>query len=315
MARARMFLRGIAAGRAGDTARPDRLHRPTAKMMLPPQRMGTMVVGACMKALLRSRRHAALLAVSATLLCSAPVFAQEGEGRGRIVTIGAGLQAYPEYPGADDLGLFPLPFFSIRRPGDPLPVEAPDEGIGFGILGDERLEIGPALSFQNKRRNRDVGAPVGEVDTTIEVGAFVQSFLSPSLRIRAEGRKGLGGHDGFVGDIGADYVLRSDNTVVTIGPRLRLSDDDFQNAYFGVSPAAAVATGLPTFRLDGGIHAVGAVAGITHQLSPSWGIYAYGGYDRLIGDVADSPLVRAFGSRDQFSTGLALTYSFRFDGF
>ena len=45
----------------------------------------------------------------------------------------------------------------------------------------------------------------------------------------------------------------------------------------------------------------GGIAGLTHQLSRSVGIYAYAGYDRLVSDAADSPIVRAYGSRDQFS--------------
>jgi outer membrane protein len=52
------------------------------------------------------------------------------------------------------------------------------------------------------------------------------------------------------------------------------------------------------------------MAGITHQLSRSFGIYGYAGYDRLIGDAADSPIVRLRGSPDQFSGGVALYFSF-----
>jgi outer membrane protein len=58
------------------------------------------------------------------------------------------------------------------------------------------------------------------------------------------------------------------------------------------------------------VQAVGVTAGYLRQLTPRWGIYSYAKYDRLVGDAADSPIVRQFGSRDQFSGGLALTYTF-----
>ena len=58
------------------------------------------------------------------------------------------------------------------------------------------------------------------------------------------------------------------------------------------------------------ISAVGAAAGYIKQLTPRWGIYSYARYDRLVGDAAASPIVRRFGSRDQISGGLALTYTF-----
>jgi outer membrane protein len=46
------------------------------------------------------------------------------------------------------------------------------------------------------------------------------------------------------------------------------------------------------------------------QLTPRWGIYTYAGLDRLVGDAADSPVVRQFGSRNQLSAGAALTFTF-----
>jgi len=51
-------------------------------------------------------------------------------------------------------------------------------------------------------------------------------------------------------------------------------------------------------------------AGITYKLDRHWGLYGWAGYDRLINDAADSPIVRQFGSRDQFSGGVAIFYEF-----
>lgn len=245
-------------------------------------------------------------------LLLAAVDAQAQDEGGRLLSLGGGVQVSPLYPGADEVGLVPLPYVDLRREGAPLTFEAPDEGFGFGIVGhDGGFEIGPALSFQGARDEDDVGAPVGRVGFTVEAGAFAQFFATPWLRIRAEGRKGLGGHDGWVGHVGPDLVVRNrDTTIFSIGPRLRLSDDRYQRAYFGVTPAVAAATGLPVHDPQGGIHAWGATAGITHMISPRWGLYGFAGYDRLTGDAADSPIVRSFGSRDQFTAGFAVFHSF-----
>lgn len=259
-------------------------------------------------------RRKAILAGFATLslLATVPALAQDGEGRGHTVSIGGGVQAYPKYPGADEVGLNPMPIIDFRRQGAPLPFEAPDEGWGFGLLGDDSpFDIGPAIQFQGKRRESDVGAPVGNVGFTVEAGAFAQFFVSDNFRLRVEGRKGLGGHEGWIGDLSADFVLRDRDTYVfSIGPRARLSDDRYQDAYFSVTPSVATATGLPVFDAGGGFHSVGAVAGLTYMLDRHWGLYTYAGYDRLINDAADSPIVRTYGSRDQFSGGIGLFYSF-----
>ena len=150
-----------------------------------------------------------------------------------------------------------------------------------------------------------------KVGDTIEVGAFVQYQFGESFRIRGEGRKGLGGHDGWIGNLGADYIARDgDKWLFSIGPRVTVSDGRYQRAWFGVTPAESARTGLAAYRPDGGIQAVGATAGFLKQLDKRWGIYSYAKYDRLVGDSADSPVVRVHGSRDQFSGGLALTYTF-----
>ena len=247
-----------------------------------------------------------------SIISISPACAQDGSGGGRIVSIGGGIDLTPKFPGADELGIGPLPYFDIRREGAPLTFEAPDEGIGMGVLGDDGgFAVGPTVRFQGKRQEEDVGAPVGDVGFTVEVGAFAQAFLAENIRVRAEGRKGLGGHDGWTGDLSADFVLRDrDNYVFSVGPRARWADNDYHDAYFGVTPAIAAATGLPAFNPDSGFHSVGAVAGFTRILSRKVGLYAYAGYDRLIGDAADSPIVRTYGSRDQFSGGLALFFSF-----
>lgn len=249
-------------------------------------------------------------AAAGALLGSAPALAQDESGH--AVTIGLGAQIFPAYPGADKMTLAPMPVFSMRKIGHRIPFEAPDEGIGFGFLGDgSAFDFGPAVQFQPKRKPKDVGAAVDPVGFTVEAGAFLQASVGDNFRIRAEGRKGLGGHKGWVGDLSADFIVRdADRTIFSIGPRLRVGDRRYERAYFGVTPAVAARTGLATFDPRRGARAVGAMAGLVHQFSYAWGINAYAGYDRLIGDAGRSPIVRAFGSRGQLSAGLGLTYTF-----
>lgn len=249
-------------------------------------------------------------------LLAAPAAAQDEGGGGHTITVGAGAQTYPKYPGADSYGINPLPIFGFRRQGTPMPFEAPDDGFGFGFLGrDSAFNLGPAVRFQGKREEDDAGAAIGDVGFTVEVGGFVEVSPADNFRLRAELRQGLGGHDGLVGDVGADFVLRDeDSYIFSIGPRARWADSDYHAAYFGVTPAVAAATGLPAFDPDGGFYAVGAVAGLTYKLGRNWGLQGYLGYDRLIGDAADSPIVRLLGSRDQFSGGAGLFFEFNIGG-
>ncbi|TFI56873.1 MipA/OmpV family protein [Sphingomonas parva] len=224
--------------------------------------------------------------------------------------VGLGVQAVPSFPGSDSVSLRPLVDVARARGDEPFEFEAPDESFGFPIVRGGGFEVGPALNIEGSRKPGKLGAALPKVSTTFEAGAFVSWQLGESFRLRAEGRKGLGGHDGWVGNVGADYVARNgDAWLFSIGPRVTLSDRTFNRAYFGVTPADAAVTGLAAFDPNGGVQAIGGTAGLLFQLSPSWGVYSYAKYDRLVSDAGRSPVVRQLGSRDQFSGGLALTYT------
>jgi outer membrane scaffolding protein for murein synthesis (MipA/OmpV family) len=229
----------------------------------------------------------------------------------RRIRVGLGAQFVPSYPGADDHAIRPLVDVSIARGSKPFDFEAPDESFGPSLISEGGLEIGPALNFEGSRTAKDVGADLDKVPFTFEAGAFLEYEFSPKFRFRTEVRKGLGGHDGWTGQAGADFVARDgDKWLFSVGPRVTWSDARYHRAYFGVTAPESVRTGLAFYRPGGGIQAVGATAGFLTQLSKRFGIYSYAKYDRLLGDAADSPVVRSFGSRDQFSGGLALTYTF-----
>jgi outer membrane protein len=264
----------------------------------------------------RMRKTALAAAFPLAFACagwSAAAAVQDGEAKKepRRIRVGLGAQLVPAYPGADGHSLRPLVDVSMSRGSRPFDFEAPDESFGPSLVKAGGFEAGPALNFEGSRTAKDVGAALDKVPFTFEAGAFVQYAFGPKFRIRTELRKGLGGHDGWTGQAGADFVARDgDDWLFSVGPRVTVSDGRYHRAYFGVTAPEAVRTGLAAYRPGGGLQAVGATAGFLKQLTRRFGLYSYAKYDRLVGDAAESPVVRAHGSRDQFSGGLALTYTF-----
>ena len=252
------------------------------------------------------------LACAAILALSSPALAEDGQDKEDLrVRVGLGGQLKPKFIGSDETRILPLIDLDLAKGDNPFPFEAPDDSFGIRLFSKGGFAIGPAANIQGKRKESDVGAPVGKVKTTIEVGGFAEYELSDSFRLRADLRKGLGGHDGLVGSIGADYIRRDgDRYVFSIGPRALFSNARFQRAYFGVDTDAALASGLPTYRPDGGIYAVAAASGLSYQFNPQFGMFGYARYERLVGDAAKSPIVRELGSRNQLSGGLGLSYTF-----
>jgi len=269
-----------------------------------------------MKAALIPFRGAALLGAVALTVFSAPAAAQDDGGGGSVVMVGLGPQVYPKFVGSDEYALFPYIIGGFRRAGAPLDFSAPGDGLGISILPrDSVINFGPSVEFVNERQQDDVGAPVGNVGFTVEAGGFVELFPTQNFRLRAELRQGIGGHGGLVGDLGADFVIRDRDTYVfSIGPRARWADNDYHDAYFGITPAVSAASGLPVYNPHSGFYSFGAAAGLTYKLGHNWGMQGYVGYDRLTGDAADSPIVRLLGSRDQFSGGAGLFFEFTIGG-
>lgn len=268
-----------------------------------------------MSNILKSRRFGAagILLIAASLTAS-PAAAQDSEQEEkepRRVRVSLGPQLVPSYPGSDEHDIGPFVDVAFARGDEPFRFEAPDESFGFALIREGGFAFGPALNLEGSRTADDVGADLDKVSTTFEAGAFVELELSESFRLRAEGRRGIGGHEGWTGTAGGDFVARSgDAWLFSIGPRVTISDGRYHRAYFGVTPEESVRTGLATYRPGGGVQAVGATAGFLTQLSSRWGIYSYAKYDRLVGDAGRSPVVREYGSRNQLSGGLALTYTF-----
>lgn len=257
----------------------------------------------------RTRGVVLTIATAMSIGWTVPATAQDGGGT--RVRVGLGAQTRPEYPGADKNEWAPLVDLSIARDGKLFEADAPDESFSPALISTGGFKFGPALAIEGSRRESEVGAPVGKVSTTLEAGVFAQYDLAESFRVRGEVRQGIGGHKGLVGSVGADYVWRDgDRYAFTLGPRVLFSSGKYQRAYFGVTPAAALASGLPAYEPDGGIHGVAAASGLHVALGGAIGMFGFARYERLVGDARRSPIVREFGSANQLSAGLGLSYTF-----
>ena len=251
-----------------------------------------------------------LLIASAALL-PAWSAATAQDSRDIRVRVGFGAQLQPEFIGADSMNVAPMFHVNIAHGSNEFRFGAPDDSPGIGLVSNDGFSFGPAGNIRWKRKQSEVGAPVGNVSTTFEAGAFAQYEAKNSFRVRAELLKGVNGHEGLVGSVGADKIWRDgDRYVFSIGPRVLFSDGRYQRAYFGITPAASLASGLPAYRPGSGVYAVAVASGLSYQFNSRWGLFGFARYERLVGDAARSPIVRQLGSRNQLSGGIGLNYTF-----
>ena len=112
-------------------------------------------------------------------------------------------------------------------------------------------------------------------------------------------------------DLGLDGRVRPfDRLTLAAGPRLSFASSDYMRAYFGVSAADSLASGLAAYTPKGGYRGAGLGATATWDVDQSWFIRADAGWTRLSDEAARSPIVKTDGSRDQFTIGLGAAYRF-----
>ena len=247
-----------------------------------------------------------------------PVFTQPASGYD--VTIGAGPDVTNQFPGARSITVLPSIHLSYRKAGQPEPFYTPDDALDIALYENPFLRIGPAANFITRRGlSNGNGNFFGlhNIGDTLELGGFVEVFPVPEhLRLRGEILQGVTGSKGLVGNLGADIIQRFGAVQFSVGPRFGFGDQRYVDQYFSIAPYEAAANGLVTpYRATDGLTSVGALATVKYDLNKTYAVLLFGGYSRLVDGAGESPVATVLGSRDQFTAGLTLNYTFGFKGF
>lgn len=245
------------------------------------------------------RRLAVLVLVSSTLL-AVPASAQSLRDVDQIsMDAGLGVSYGPDYMGAEDNDT--SPWFILRNVTLGTP-QGEKQGLGFT----------PSLSYRGKRDSskHDDLAGMDDIDIAGEIGLKV-SYVNGPFNSYGHIRKGFGGHDGVVGEIGTKYRYEpTDKLTLWTGVQLALGDDGFTDTYFGVN-ADEAAPGRAAYDPDGGAYEATLSLEARYMLTPDTSLMGRVTYGHLLGDAADSPIVK---DRNQpaISIGIARRLNFRF---
>lgn len=239
--------------------------------------------------------------------------------QGWIITLKANGSFSTEWAGSKSYDPQGYPSFSFRKAGQPATWSAPDDGFGLPVYENRFFSIGPVARYDSGRYRADDQKLFGirDVPWTFEPGIYAEFWPIPDvLRARIELRRGFVSNGGFLADAAVDYLVHVGKTTFAIGPRLGANDEDTMRREFGVKLIDAVQNGIVTpYTPNGGFRSAGLATSVTYDMSETWSTTVYGGYDRLVGEAAKSPLVRKLGSPDQFRAGVSVSYSFGVEGF
>ncbi len=264
------------------------------------------------KLLSRAALAAVLSAVSGAALAESGQISEQDATKQFVIDLGVGAIGKPRYEAADSYLIYPFPLISVGRFYLP----------GLGQVVDGRRRSGvffyPSFNYIGERKASDSTDLTGTdtVDWAVEVG-LGGGFRTNHFRAYAELRQGFNGHTGQVGQLGVDAIVYPhEKWEVSFGPRADFASEDYMDTYFGVTAAEAANSGgrLTAYDPGAGFKSVGLAARASYDWNDDFRLHIQGGYDRLVGDAADSPIADG-GSKDQFSLGVGVTYRFAFDVF
>jgi MipA family protein len=276
-----------------------------------------------------------IMMLSAVFALQSPAFAQPAEiqptppaiSRDRL-TLGLAVAVSPSYDGSDDYRVSPgglvqgqVSGFSFAARGTNIYIdllrEAPRSKIDF--------VAGPVVQLRLERnaniRDPQVAA-LGKIKPALELGGYVgigtsgviNSFdkLSFDVSYRADVS---GIHNSAMISPTINYVTPLSRRTLAL---LAVSADHvgrkYGQTYFDV-PTTANSSGLAPYGITraGWKSASGnllIVQSLGADLRKGWSIFAFGGYARVLGQYARSPIVRDAGSADQLVGFAGLAYSF-----
>lgn len=233
------------------------------------------------------------------IACGALFFAQSQAQADVKLTfsLSTGPQFQPEYFGSNEsrtdlfFGFKPhyVELNNGWNVGNPDPLGEPD---GWSVI--------PSFNVIGKRDSDTYSELDGlaAIDPAYEFGARV-AFSKESWKLFGTLRRGFGGYEGFVGQVGFDMIAHpTDKLRISGGPRAFFGDNSFADTYFSVNSSEAANSRYNAYNANGGLVSAGVALEAWYQLNPNWGIIAEVEWNRYQSDAADSPIVQA-GSHDE----------------
>lgn len=224
------------------------------------------------------------------------------------VVVGSDAVLYPNFEGSQRYKPMISPFFEAEYRGRIF--ASTGEGIGANLLRGKTYRAGVALTYDT---GRDVDVErswlhgLGDVHPAPEGKIFAEYTIFPVV-LTADLRRGFGGHNGYIGDLGAYMpVLGSETYFLFIGPSVTFADDRYMQAYFGITPLQASRSRFRAFRAEGGLKSAGFGASGLYFFTKHWFAELDASYERLLDSAADSPLTEA---RSQFMLSVGFGYKF-----
>ena len=291
-------------------------------------------------------RHLAIAAAASLAGLATPCFAQDAEivsvagiplstepeksvFDDNWLAIGFGVQLDTSYDGSNDYVFKPLPIIGGEIAGIQFSPRASGFGIDlveFDVTPRIGVTLGPVLKLRGDRSGSfedPVVEAAGELERAIEIGVSTRVSIREVLHTYDRINIGVdvrwdvkGAHSGRTIAPGISYrTPLSRGSIAALSLKAYHADGDFNDYYFTVNEDQSAASGLPLYEADAGWYKAGAKFSLGFALDGDledrgFVIGAQVGYQRMLGDGAQTPFTDIRGNRNQFKAATGIGYIF-----
>ncbi|MFN4041165.1 MAG: MipA/OmpV family protein [Brevundimonas sp.] len=166
----------------------------------------------------------------------------------------------------------------------------PIEGLGWNVVNQDDLRAGVQLRPRFGADDME-GLNIERPGFGGDLAAYAYKRLPGNIVIGGRISRDISGEtDGteYQASIGHQRVTPVGLLSGTV--YVRGGDDKLANAYYGVNAVEAAANGISAYSPDGGLEGAGVNLILLAPIAPRWAVGGLVGYERRLGDIADSPL-------------------------
>lgn len=226
-------------------------------------------------------------------------------------SVGAGVMYSPDYEGSDDYDVGFMPNVEVVW-NDQISLSI--DGLLIDAVQTENLTLGFGLGIAEGRDESDNVAlkGLGDIDSSVS-GILYGSYEWNYLEFGATFDQDLGsGHEGATLELEANLMVPviDDKLMIMIGPDATWASEDYMQSFFGISSTQASNSAYSKYDVGAGFKNVGLHVMAEYRFTDTVSLNAITQYSKIIGDAADSPIVKDQGSDNQLFGGVLLSYSF-----
>ena len=209
------------------------------------------------------------------------------------LSVGAGVGAMPRYEGDDRYRFRLVPLASLSYRG--IATLGPD-GLGVTVFHADGFSVTPTLGYGGGRKESADGdlKGLGTIQSAVTAGVVFKYQAGPLSFTVTPRQAVIQSHDGFTTAMSAAYAWQLMPALrLSVGPELTFADGRYEQTYFGVDAVQSARSGKRIYTPGGGVKDVGLGGTLTYALNEHWTMLTHVADRELVGDAADSPIVRA----------------------